>query len=164
MALEWYVILSDDSQVGPMSEEEVRRLVTEGKLSRTSYCWNETMQGWAPLEQVGPFSAMFESAPGRGIAQAGEMVQAWLDRGKRGAMRMMKASRLHLQLGKLKRTRDKLCMALGEETYRQRADLVLTDAMKIRVDSIMQCDNEIAAVEKELAELEGSRGESPVSP
>jgi hypothetical protein len=47
----FYVVL-DGSQVGPMSESELTRLISEGKVEASTYVWKPGMSAWKQASEV----------------------------------------------------------------------------------------------------------------
>ena len=45
-------VIIDGKQAGPFSEAEISRLITEGKVNRTSYVWMPGMLKWEQAENV----------------------------------------------------------------------------------------------------------------
>lgn len=47
-----YFVVLDGSQAGPFSEEELTRLISAGRLSRSSYVWRAGMPSWKHAQEV----------------------------------------------------------------------------------------------------------------
>ena len=47
-----YFAIIDEKQAGPFSEAELARLITEGKISKTTYVWMPGMMNWEKAENV----------------------------------------------------------------------------------------------------------------
>ncbi|MCP4641413.1 MAG: DUF4339 domain-containing protein [bacterium] len=147
----WYVMVGD-AQQGPLSEAKVRDLVESGSATGASFCWQQGMQDWQPLESVEAFSSLL-GAPGTPPPAptpkpgTGDPVSAFFDRGKRGALRTMKGAKLKIELMKLSKTREKLCALLGAEVYALGDGVQLPETVVQHVENIAQCDAEIAAIE-----------------
>lgn len=52
--VEWFYG-KDNTQHGPISELEIRNLISTGKIEQTSIIWREGMQDWLPLRDVPEF-------------------------------------------------------------------------------------------------------------
>lgn len=143
---EWYVLLANNAQEGPMTEDEVRALVREGRATGKSNAWRQGMDGWQPLENLETFKDL---AAGEGW----DALRTTLERGKRGAMRTMRAAKLKVQIAKLRRDRDRLVGALGEAVYVQRDRLALDEPLQAKANEVTACDNEIEVLKAELQSL-----------
>lgn len=53
----------DQAQFGPFSEEEVGRMLQNGKIHARVYAWRNGMKDWLKLEHVETFSSQFPSSP-----------------------------------------------------------------------------------------------------
>ncbi|HIJ64730.1 MAG TPA: DUF4339 domain-containing protein [Candidatus Hydrogenedentes bacterium] len=157
MERKWYVLDKNDEQRGPLTEDEVRALVSSRALTATDYCWCEDLDDWVVLDEVAAFAAALgspETDVGGGSGAGWGLLRETFERGKRGAVRTMATAKLKVRLAKLRRTREKLCAALGEEVYREREELSLRGAMEMQVKSLVKCDEDIAAIERAIAEVE----------
>lgn len=47
-----YFAILEEKQAGPFSEQELARLITEGKISRTTYLWMPGMAAWDRAEHI----------------------------------------------------------------------------------------------------------------
>lgn len=61
MSTWWYV--SDGERKGPVSDEELHRLLISGAVAPTSLVWKEGMQSWQPAAQVEALAATLASLP-----------------------------------------------------------------------------------------------------
>lgn len=52
----WYYSTDGDSKNGPITEAEIRDLLTEQKISKNTMLWTHGMENWVPLAQVDDFS------------------------------------------------------------------------------------------------------------
>jgi len=162
MEQQWYVMVGENDQRGPLSEAEVNELIESRQASAADYCWTEGFEGWAPLQQVPTFAEALRKAtsaaqPPPGPTSAGQTwstIKSSLDRGKRGAARKVKIAKLKMRISQLRKNRDRLCTALGTELYRRREEIELDEDLQDYIKSIDQCDDEIAGVEREIAEIE----------
>ncbi|MBN1492402.1 MAG: TIGR00266 family protein [Phycisphaerae bacterium] len=59
---EWYY-LKNGSQVGPVSDAELKRLVDQGGLVPADLVWNENLTGWTPASRVGGLFAARDGGP-----------------------------------------------------------------------------------------------------
>jgi len=50
-------------QTGPFSQNDLRGLVQDGKLKRTTLIWAEGMEGWLPAHQAPRLTTLFAAAP-----------------------------------------------------------------------------------------------------
>jgi len=48
----WYYLDLNNQHLGPMSADALTRAWKEGKVNRTTYVWNEMMDGWKRLEET----------------------------------------------------------------------------------------------------------------
>ncbi len=48
----WYYLQSDNTREGPMSFDALKRAYQEGKIARTTYVWNDEMEGWKHFGEV----------------------------------------------------------------------------------------------------------------
>ncbi len=53
----------DGKPAGPFNEEEVTRLITEGRVSASSYVWKPGMTNWAKAESVPEFLRIVALCP-----------------------------------------------------------------------------------------------------
>jgi len=154
MKKEWYVLLSNNEQKGPMSEVEVGQLIESRAVGESNYCWCADLKDWVPLREVPMFAAKFAAPQEAGVQEGWSGLRDVVDRGKRGAIRAMKLAKLKMRLANLKQTRQKYCAALGEAIYAKRGELTLPDSAQYHVESIKKCDEDIASVEKEMRQIE----------
>ncbi|MEE2756415.1 MAG: GYF domain-containing protein [Myxococcota bacterium] len=56
----WYVLINDD-QLGPMSESELRDLISNGVADSDALVWSESMTDWVPLRES-PLAAEYGGA------------------------------------------------------------------------------------------------------
>lgn len=162
MGQQWYVMLGENEQRGPLTEEEVRGLIGSGQVSGANYCWREGFEGWAPLVQVPTFTEALRDAtpqaqPSTGptaATQTWSTIKSSLDRGKRGAARKVKIAKLKVRISQLRKNRERLCNALGAEVHRRRQEIQLGEDFQDHIESIDRCDEEIAGVEREISEIE----------
>lgn len=59
--LQWHYALDDETR-GPVSEEELLKLVHEGTLGMTSFVWNKTMSEWCKFSET-PLAEGIDIAP-----------------------------------------------------------------------------------------------------
>ncbi len=52
---EWYYLDAANKAIGPITEEKLKSIFDEGKISPTTYLWNEEMEDWKPLQELSPF-------------------------------------------------------------------------------------------------------------
>jgi len=45
----WYYLAGDNQQHGPMSFDALLRALRDGKVSKNSFVWNETLENWQPF-------------------------------------------------------------------------------------------------------------------
>jgi len=162
MGQQWYVMVDENNQRGPLTEEGVKELIESGHVSGANYCWTEGFEGWAPLGQVPTFAQALQDAPTRvqpstrstAASERWDTIKSSLDRGKRGAARKVKIAKLKVRTSQLRKNRERLCSALGTEVYLCRQDLQLGEDFKDHIESIGRCDDDIAGVEREIAEIE----------
>jgi GYF domain 2 len=57
----WYV--SEGDRKGPVSEEDLSRLLATGKISANSLVWKAGMEGWQSVAQVKDLTSMLASLP-----------------------------------------------------------------------------------------------------
>ena len=144
---EWYVLLANNVQEGPLTEEQVRALVLrEGRATTKSNAWRQGMESWQPLESIETFKDL---AGGEGW----DALRSTLERGKRGAMRTMRAAKIKMQVAKLRRDRERLVGALGEAVYAQRDRLALDEPLQAKANEVTACENEIEVLNAELQSL-----------
>lgn len=48
----WYYLTHDQAQMGPMSHDALTRAWHEGKISLTTYVWNEELPDWKLLQEL----------------------------------------------------------------------------------------------------------------
>ena len=163
MEQQWYVTVGENDQRGPLTEEQVTELIESCQVSGADYCWTEGFEGWAPLTQVPTFAealqnatkpAVQESTGSTAASQTWSTIKSSLDRGKRGAARKVRIAKLKMRITQLRKNRDRLCTALGTELHRRREEIQLDEDLRDYTKSIDQCDDEIADVEREIAEIE----------
>ena len=53
----WYYLDADNQQFGPMSHTALENALKEGKVTLTTFVWNEEMDGWKPYAEVQPLSS-----------------------------------------------------------------------------------------------------------
>ena len=53
----------DNTQHGPVSEQEIQSLMTSGKIDTNTIIWREGMGDWIPLKDVPEFQTLSNSAP-----------------------------------------------------------------------------------------------------
>ena len=56
----WYYVVGE-SQHGPFEDDEIRRLLTEGKISDQTNVWRDGMDNWLPMSQVPEWSGQVVS-------------------------------------------------------------------------------------------------------
>lgn len=65
--MQWYYV-EGDRKVGPVHEDDLRKLVAEGKVGATTLVWREGMSAWAELRTAFPDYASAHSGPGAAAA------------------------------------------------------------------------------------------------
>ena len=70
-------------------------------------------------------------------------------------MKKVRAAKLKMQVGKVRKNRERACAVFGDMIYSQREAVQLPTDMEASVAAIANCDREIAALDKEIASLEG---------
>lgn len=154
----WHVTLNSGEQRGPLHEGEVQQLILSKALTGKNYCWTDGLAEWIPLETVDAFGPILRQAAGPGIENT--MQEGWgvlkntFDRGKRGALRTMKSAKVRMQIGQLQKERERLCAVLGTEVFERRADIVLSDSLNVKIHDILNCDQQIAALEAQATQIE----------
>lgn len=156
MDAQWYVLLENNQQEGPMTAEAVRELVRQGRVSGQNNAWRQGMEGWKPLSQIDEFADL----AGGGGQEAWDAVAATFERGKRGALRTMKTARIRMNIGKQRKERERLCARLGEAAFMARDELALPEGLQKQAEAIAGCDAAIAALESQLTDL-GEDNEPP---
>lgn len=58
----FYVIL-DDTQVGPLSESELSKLIAQQKVTKDTFAWMPGMQNWQVVEQIPNILKLVAIAP-----------------------------------------------------------------------------------------------------
>lgn len=48
----WYYLTTEHEQVGPMSHAALTSAFRQGKISPTTFVWNEELPDWKPLEDM----------------------------------------------------------------------------------------------------------------
>lgn len=48
----WYYLSPEHQQIGPMSLEGLTNALRQGKISLTTYVWNEELPEWKPLQDL----------------------------------------------------------------------------------------------------------------
>ena len=48
----WYYLNPEHQQIGPMSLDGLTNAWRQGKISLTTYVWNEELPGWKPLQDL----------------------------------------------------------------------------------------------------------------
>jgi len=158
MERQWFVLMANNEQRGPFTDDEVRGLISSGQVGASNNCWAEGMADWAPLEQVSDFAADLKTAEAAAGQQAGGS-EAWdslsraFGRLKRGVVSTANVAKLKMRVSKLRSTREGLCAALGAEVYQSREALALTETMQRKCKEISDCDTEIASVEQQIAQI-----------
>jgi hypothetical protein len=61
MSTWWYI--SDGERKGPVSDDDLRRVLTSGKIASTALVWKDGMQSWQPAAQVEALRATLVSLP-----------------------------------------------------------------------------------------------------
>lgn len=59
--VDWYVAIKG-KQHGPCKQDDVARLLREGKITERSYLWNEGMSAWTRLREVPAFASLLADA------------------------------------------------------------------------------------------------------
>jgi hypothetical protein len=57
----WYV--SNNERKGPVDDEELRRLLVDGRLNSNSLVWKQGMEGWQPAQQIDELTSFLSSLP-----------------------------------------------------------------------------------------------------
>jgi hypothetical protein len=172
-------------QLGPMPDDEVKRLIEAGTVHATDHCWCAEMEGWKPLGEVRaffpephfvppPFSDEPHETPAASASQEGaargaqpreilDSVWGMLKRGKESAERGVKVTKLKFEAGNRRKERERVCAQLGAEVYAQRDAIPLPATLQGLLESIAQCDQDIAALQQQISEIELS-GQTPAPP
>lgn len=59
------ILGADGREYGPVSAEQLRRWITEGRANAETRTWAEGAAEWKPLAQLPEFSLLFTAAPSR---------------------------------------------------------------------------------------------------
>lgn len=51
----WYYLDAQNTTLGPISELKLQAEFKEGRISSSTYVWNEDMENWKRLEETSPF-------------------------------------------------------------------------------------------------------------
>lgn len=160
MGQQWYVIVGEDEQRGPISEEDIRTLASAGQVDGDTLCWREGFAEWVPLAQEGLFAEQAQQVAHSPAPTVSDRRETWSNikssfgKGKQGAVRKMKIAKLKLQISQIRKKREKHCAALGFAAYEKREELALDTSLGDEISAVAQCDEEIAGVEREIAEIE----------
>jgi hypothetical protein len=159
MDAQWYVLLANNQQEGPLTSEAVRELVKQGRATARNNAWRQGMDGWKPLGQIDAFADLAGSG-----GEPWDAVAATFERGKRGALRTMKTARIRMNIAKEKKERERLCAQLGEAVFMSREELALPEALTRQAEAIAKCDAGIAALEQQLTDVGEDRETPPDNP
>jgi len=66
-AKKWFLYF-EDSQFGPFNEEEVRRSVENGKVTKDAMAWTDGMLDWEPLSELTGFRDTRKAPPSKPVA------------------------------------------------------------------------------------------------
>lgn len=58
----WYYTLNNQ-QVGPVEEEEIKKLVEAGTINHSTMVWTNGMANWAPISQSALASLLGDAIP-----------------------------------------------------------------------------------------------------
>jgi len=144
--VEWYVASADRVRIGPISEERVKDMIRDRRLTLVSVCWREGFPKWKPVGQVPEFGDLFlKTGPGEGGAAAsdegarGEIGQAF-----RGLIRALgrwcKAVLLRARVYVTRRRMDGLFGQLGRKVYWRGEALLEDDAYRALADPLRELD------------------------
>lgn len=154
----WHVTLSSGEQRGPLREQEVQQLLLSKALTGRNYCWTDGFAEWIPLEKVDAFEPVLNqvSAPAieNPVQEGWGVLKDTFDRGKRGALRTMKSAKLRMQIAQRQKERNRLCALLGAEVFERRTSMELTNSLRAKIQSIVNCDQEIASIETQATRIE----------
>ena len=65
----WYYV-EDNRQAGPLTDEQLSELVTQGRIQAATLVWNESMANWQPYAQVRAAACSGRPGPTTGTASA----------------------------------------------------------------------------------------------
>jgi hypothetical protein len=153
---EWYVNFEQSGPRGPMTEQDVRQLITVGKLISTSQCRHERMTDWVELKEVPLFHSAFreqapdEEAPASAFEEGLRAIRNTFRIGARETARKAELAKLHVQLMKLERERKSLCSVLGDKVYAKRESFEEDPQLAPHVKAIAHCDKDIAELQHEI--------------
>jgi hypothetical protein len=58
-----YYVLIDNDQLGPLSEQEVMKLILDGKLKKEDFVWQPGMPNWDLAKKVSEINKLFSLQP-----------------------------------------------------------------------------------------------------
>jgi len=60
--IQWFAAL-DNQQAGPLTPDQIKQMVTEGRITKETLVWKQGMADWVPAGQVPDMTAFFGSVP-----------------------------------------------------------------------------------------------------
>jgi len=156
---EWYLILPDGTEEGPLSEEQAAQRIREGKVDGGSLCWTEGMKDWTPIYSVERLSIYLSSRPPSsenvGDSPWGSLRKLF-DKGREGLSRSAQLAKLTLRRTQLENERHQHLAKLGELVYEKRADAFQDSSFDEIVDKIQEIDDQLAQVREEMEKVRGA--------
>lgn len=58
-----YYVIINKTQIGPLSESDLSKLIIERKVTKDTYAWVPGMQNWQPIEQIPNILRLVAIAP-----------------------------------------------------------------------------------------------------
>jgi len=124
----WYLPGEGERAAGPFTTADISTRCRDGRLQPTTLCWREGMDGWRPLGEMEPFSAICADLPAA-TAEVPATSQGLDDLGKvfgkavsltRNKAKVMS---LKVSMSRYEKQRRQLLLEFGEMVYRRAGDM-----------------------------------------
>lgn len=157
----WYLPGSDNQPTGPHTTDQVLELYREGKLDRSTLCWQEGMDDWKPLSQVQHFYEILpDTSPASDTAEAETQELDDLGKmfGKAVSLTKKKAKivSLKMSIGKHDKRKHQILFELGKMLYEKESDNeMLSQSPYIeKIQQVRAQDKSIQVLRKEIEAIE----------
>jgi len=155
---EWFLILKNGKQEGPLNEAEVGACARKGEIDEGSLCWREGMDDWAPVYTVDELSDRVKSSSGfsAGAGSTWDTLRQAFGKGKEGISRSARIAKYTLKRTQLENEKHQALAELGQLVYRKNQDAFADPEFRIVFDRIHDLDDQIAEIQGMIDEAKGA--------
>jgi hypothetical protein len=151
MATQWFVLLDNQEQVGPISEEDVAQMIHEGRLSGRNVCWRERMQEWTPINRIATFSALCQRESAGGVVDG---AKRRIDDLVSSTKKKARITSIKHKIAQHEKRKNQRLMEVGKLFYESNCELLSQEPYEKKVQQARAEDLAMEQLRREIEDLE----------